>query len=84
MKNKDQNLNGIKTIKFKETFSLVVSCLRLLNVKERNKFIIVSVFLFISSCLEMIALAAIMPFITLIIEPEVIMKKDFFLYIFFK
>lgn len=81
MKNKDQNLNGIKTIKFKETFSLVVSCLKLLNVKERNKFIIVSVFLFISSCLEMIALAAIMPFITLIIEPEVIMKKDFFLHI---
>jgi ATP-binding cassette, subfamily B, bacterial PglK len=51
---------------------LLQSCFKLLNSKEKYKVILFSFLSFLGSILEMIALIGIMPFVTFILEPEIV------------
>ena len=68
----------MQVIKLKETLPFIKSCLVFLDRKEKIKAILIAYLLLFSSLLEMIALVAIMPFVSLIIDPKVIMEKDYY------
>ena len=68
----------MKVIKLKETLPFIKSCLVFLDRKEKIKAVLIAYLLLFSSLLEMIALVAIMPFVSLIIDPKVIMEKDYY------
>lgn len=68
----------MEVIKLKETLPFIKSCLTFLDRKEKIKAVLIAYLLLFSSLLEMLALVAIMPFVSLIIDPNVITGKDYF------
>ena len=49
----------------------------LLNAEERKSGILIAIAFFLSSCFEYIALSSAIPFIALIIEPEIVNKYKY-------
>lgn len=65
-------------IKLKQTWPFIKTCLKFLNTQEKIKAFLISYLLLFSSVLEMLALLFIMPFVSLIIDPKVVLEKDFY------
>lgn len=57
-------------------YTLIKNCISFLSPKEKIKVLIFGYFLLLASLLEMCALLAIMPLVSFIIDPDIIMKKE--------
>ena len=63
-------------IKLKQTWPFIKTYLKFLNTQEKIKAFLISYLLLFSSVLEMLVI--IMPFVSLIIDPKVVLEKDFY------
>ena len=63
---------------FTDTWPIIKLCFNLLDHREKIKVILIAYLLLFSSCLEMIAIMGVMPFVALVIEPNTLIENDVF------